>query len=462
MLVAPGVRRPRAATGGRSALHRVTDEEEPAMTRHPAALVLLALLACLTALPLAAVADPPPAYFVDESQLPFGALPGTSTTRLFGIHNGAGYRIEVPDDWNGELVLYAHGFPGTGLELTVSNPRIREHLIRGGYAWAASSYSKNGYDVKQGVKDTHALGEFFKGLVGHPLRTWITGHSMGGHITGVAIEQYPNAYVGALPMCGVMGDNELFDYFLDFNLVAQALAGVPAEFPFPADYQTAVVPTVKAALGAAYPAVLNGQGQALRGVTQNISGGPRPAFATSFFVWGNFLFTVGVTGGDIGVAPGNVQDNSDTVYQIDADPALSPAEIALNATVLRVSQDPQGRHPNGLGNIPPISGRLPIPVLSLHTIGDLFVPFSMEQIYARRAAAEGADDLLVVRAIRDHNHCGFAVIEEERAFDALVNWVLNDVKPAGDDILNPAAVADAEFGCQFSVPGHAAFPACTP
>ena len=408
------------------------------------------------------LAGPPPAYFVNESKLPFDALHGTSTTRYWGVHGGAGYKIEVPDDWNGDLVLYAHGFRGTGLELTVSDPRLRQYLVTHGYAWAASSYSTNGYDVRQGVKDTHALGEFFNGLVGHPRRTYFTGHSMGGHITGVAIEQYPQAYVGALPMCGVMGDNELFDYFLDFNLVAQALAGVQAQFPFPADYQTAVVPGVKAALGAPYPAVLNAQGLALRGVTQNISGGPRPAFATSFLVWANFLFTVGVTGGDIGVAPGNVQDNSDTVYQIDSDPALSTAEIALNAAVLRVRQDPQGRHPNGLANIPPISGRLPIPVLSLHTIGDLFVPFSMEQIYARRAAAEGASGLLVTRAFRDHNHCGFAVPEEEAAFVALVNWVVNDVKPAGDDILNPAAVADPKFGCQFSVPGHAGFPACTP
>ncbi|MGH7389559.1 MAG: alpha/beta hydrolase family protein, partial [Candidatus Rokuibacteriota bacterium] len=423
---------------------------------------LLAALALATAWPLPAAAGPPPAYFVDESKLPFDALPGTSTTRLWGIHNGAGYRVEVPDDWNGELVLYAHGFRGTGLELTVSNPRIRQHLVQNGYAWAASSYSKNGYDVKQGVKDTHALGQRFNGLVGHPRRTWITGHSMGGHITGVAIEQYPNAYAGALPMCGVMGDNELFDYFLDFNLVAQALASVQAEFPFPADYQTAVVPGVKAALGPAYPAVLNAQGLKLRGVTQNISGGPRPAFTTSFIVWGNFLFTVGVTGGDIGVAPGNVQDNADTIYQIDADPALSPDEETLNAAVLRIAQDPQGRHPDGLANIPAISGRLPIPVLSIHTIGDLFVPFSMEQIYARRAAAEGAAHRLVSRAIRDHGHCGFAVVEEAQAFTDLVNWVVNGMKPAGDDILNPAAVADPNFGCQFSVPGHAGFAACGP
>ena len=187
-----------------------------------------------------------------------------------------------------------------------------------------------------------------------------------------------------------------------------------------------------------------------------------PGFSTSFFVWGNFLFTVGVTGGDIGVAPGNVQDNSGTVYQIDSDPALSADEASLNAAVLRVSMDPQGRHPNGLANIPRISGRLPIPVLSIHTIGDLFVPLSMEQLYAQRVAAEGASDRLVSRVIRDHNHCGFAVQEEAAAFADLVNWVEGGAKPAGDDILTPTNVADPKFGCQFSLPGHAGFAACTP
>ena len=220
---------------------------------------------------------------------------------------------------------------------------------------------------------------------------------------------------------------------------------------------------VTANLGSPYPSVLNAQGLKLRGVTQNISGGPRPAFATSFVVWGNFLFTVGTTGGDIGVAPGNVQDNSDTVYQIDSDPALSMDEIDLNARVLRVRQDPQGRHPNGLANIPPILANFRIPVLTIHTIGDLFVPLSMEQIYARRAAAQGTSDLLVQRAIRDHGHCGFVVAEEEAAFADLVNWVVNGVKPTGDDILKPSepsAVADPTFGCTFSKPGHVGFPPC--
>lgn len=244
--------------------------------------------------------------------------------------------------------------------------------------------------------------------------------------------------------------------------MAQALTDTPTGFPFPEDYQTAIVPGIKAALGPAYPGALNLLGQQLAGVTQNLSGGTRPGFPTSFIVWGNFLFTTGGGSGDIGVAPGRVVGNVDTVYQIDANPALSPEEIALNAKVFRVSEEAQGRHPNGLANVPPILGRLPIPAVSLHTIGDLFVPFSMEQIYARRVAAQGVADLLVERAIRDHNHCGFAVPEEAAAFAALVTWMETGVKPAGDDILNPAVVTAPNFGCQFSVPGHPGFPACTP
>ena len=408
--------------------------------------------------PGVAGAAPPPAYFVDASKLPFDALPGTTTTRLFGIHGGAGYRIEVPQNWNGELVLYAHGFRGTGLELTVTNPSIRSYLVAHGFAWAASSYSKNGYDVAQGVKDTHALGELFNGLVARPTRTYITGHSMGGHITGVANEQYPGAYAGALPMCGVMGDVRLFDYFLDFNLVAQALAGVQAQFPAPPDYLTSVVPAVKAALGPSFPAVLNARGQELKAMTKFDTGGERPVFDAAWLFWnsaaqqnGNFLFGLGAGDGTVGVAPGSVVGNADTVYQLDGDPALSADEQALNAAVLRVAATPQGLQPNGLANIPPVLGTTRVPVLSLHTLGDLFVPFSMEQIYARRMAANGASGLLVERAIRDVGHCGFSVSEQEAAFADLVRWVEQGVKPAGDDILTPGTVAAPTFGCAFTV-----------
>jgi hypothetical protein len=84
----------------------------------------------------------------------------------------------------------------------------------------------------------------------------------------------------------------------------------------------------------------------------------------------------------------------------------------------------------------------------------------MEQIYAREVASNGASDLLVSRAIRDRTHCGFALSEEIAAFDDLVNWVENGVVPAGDPILDPVAVADANFGCQFTLVTRPGLPAC--
>jgi hypothetical protein len=90
-------------------------------------------------------------------------------------------------------------------------------------------------------------------------------------------------------------------------------------------------------------------------------------------------------------------------------------------------------------------------VVSLHTLGELFVPFHMEQIYARRAAAHGNDDLLVVRAIRDIDHCGFRLTEQIQAFADMVRWVQTGVRPGGDDVLDPSAVADPDFGCAFTL-----------
>jgi hypothetical protein len=405
-----------------------------------------------------ALADKPPAYFVNEAALAFNALAGTTTTRLWGVHGGAGYRIEVPENWNGELVLYAHGFRGGGLELTVSNPPIRAYLVAHGYAWAASSYATNGYDVTQGVKDTHDLGTLFNGLVAHPSRVYFTGTSMGGHITGVAIEQYPNAYDGAMPMCGVMGDNKLFDYFVENHLAAHVLAGLDVPFPFPAGYATTIVPQLRTAFGSPYPSTLTPLGEKFAGVVENLSGGDRPMFEPAFRfsgTGGNFLLAQGV-----GSAAGT-RTNLETVYQIDNDPAMSAEEFALNAEILRLELDPQARHKQGLAGVPSIAGTFRMPVLSLHTLGDLFVPFSMEQIYARRAIENGVADRLVTRAIRDVNHCGFNTAEMERGFADLVNWVENGVKPGGDDILTPSVVANPNFGCTYTQGTHAFAPACS-
>ena len=38
--------------------------------------------------------------------------------------DGAAYRIEVPRRWNGDLVIYAHGYRGTGRTVWVDSPSV--------------------------------------------------------------------------------------------------------------------------------------------------------------------------------------------------------------------------------------------------------------------------------------------------------------------------------------------------
>ncbi len=429
------------------------------------------LVASLTvfALTPGALAEPKPKYYVNEAALEaFEPLPGA--TGMTGILNGAGYLVEVPDDWNGDLVMWAHGYAGEGLELNVSPPPagLRQYLVDQGFAWAASSYSKNSYNVSQGVKDTHSLATWFRGHVDKPDRTYIAGVSMGGHITAVSIEQYP-MYNAAMPVCGVLGDFELFDYFLDFNLAAQALGGVDSEYPiFTVEpYLTETVPQIQANLEAfpgGWPIFLNADGTNLKNLTELRSGGDRPNFDEAWFFWnefasfagppGDFLFDLGLGDGTLAGRPGQVPDNHDTVYQFDGDSALSADEQALNDSILRVSADRQSRHSNGLANVPVVSGDIDIPVLTMHNLGDLFVPFGMETIYGQRVADHGKSDLLVQRAIRGVLHCDFTDAEYTTAFADLVAWVEMGTKPDGDDVLDPAAVAHPEFGCAFTDGAH--------
>ena len=313
---------------------------------------LIAALAALLVIASPAMADPPPDYFVDESKLPFDALPGLSTERVWGVHKGAGYRLEVPSDWNGSLVLWAHGYRGTGLELTVDNHPLRPFLIQNGYAWAASSYSRNDYDPTQGAVDTHALSNMFNGKFARPDRTYITGASMGGHVTGLVAEQWPQSYDGAMPICGVLGDYELFDFFLDFNVAAQTLSGVHQEFPYETDYLSTTVPATKAALGPAFPFVLNAAGEQFKSLVELRSGGDRPLFDQGWLFWngvaGDFLFGLGVGEGTLPRQPGVAVQNSDVVYQFDTDPSLSAAEVAFNEDVQRLGADAQARHREGM------------------------------------------------------------------------------------------------------------------
>src|SRR5207247_2531602 len=134
-------------------------------------------------------------------------------------------RIEVPQSWNGDLVLYAHGWHG-GSSLTVDDLPIRALVVQQGFAWAASSFSVGGYVPEDGVKDTLALRDFFSQTVGAPKRTYIYGTSMGGHIVVASLEQHPAIYAGGLSECGVVNGVGGWDYFAAYTLLVAYFGAV--------------------------------------------------------------------------------------------------------------------------------------------------------------------------------------------------------------------------------------------
>ncbi|MEA3215921.1 MAG: hypothetical protein QOJ19_2077 [Acidimicrobiia bacterium] len=392
-------------------------------------------------------------WFVDETKLPFTPLESTAAAQHWGVLNGAGYHIEVPDNWNGELVMWAHGFRGYDKELTVTDPRFRRYLIEHGYAWAASSYRANSYVPSLGEQDTFDLSKFFADTIGTPRRIFITGESMGGHVTGLAVQKRPNYYAGAMPVCGVMGDRELFDYFTDVLLGVQAITGITADFPPPENWLSDIVPQLAWVL-ANDPARLGD----FTNFVMLRSGGVRPYFPLSLAQWTGFLLALAQPDP---AAPAFDASNENTVYQLDTDPALSADEQMLNAVIARVNRLDFPLPPAGLADVPEITGELSMPVLTMHTLGDLFVPFSMEQLYAQRAAAHGNSGLLVQRAIRDIGHCAFSEGELNQAFGDLARWVHEGVRPAGDDVLTPSVVAAPNYGCRFTIDERSFVPPCT-
>jgi pimeloyl-ACP methyl ester carboxylesterase len=359
----------------------------------------------------------------------FSAMDGARA--IFGEHEDAGYQIEVPDDWNGSVVYFAHGFRGNPPELNVQMPPIREHLIENGYAWAASSYSANGYEPGIGAKDTVALRDVVREELGDPAREYIYGQSMGGNVATVALEQYPDAFDGAVSECGVLSGNDIFDWFLSWGTLASYFSGVPLyEATVDAkEIGSLLAGQVVPALGP--PAEPTAAGEMFANAVMHLTGGARPYFGEGFTDNYNFNFVILVNA--VG-APGRANaaaQNVDTDYVIDT--GFDVTTEQLNREIARVAANWDAVEPESHPEFADMTGEIEVPLLALHNTGDLFVPISVSQSYTRAVDAAGNSDLLVQRAVRRSGHCNFRTEERIKAFDDMVAWAAGGAKPGGDD-----------------------------
>jgi pimeloyl-ACP methyl ester carboxylesterase len=371
-----------------------------------------------------------PSEGFDLSDPSFKPLEGAEA--FFDELGGTVYAIEMPDDWNGRLVLWAHGFRGLDPELVVDMPPIREYLIENGYAWAASSYSANGFVPFEGAHETAALHDFFIQEFGQPDYTYIAGGSMGGNVTLLSLELFPSRYDGALAACSSMGLGEL-DFIGHYVVLGAYAAGVTQEEFDSIESITELGERILLTLQ------FNRKARDLfENLVATLTGGPRPFRHEGFedFYLPNFLLAA-----EFAPSLLDAFDNTEFVYPGDPASGISAEEV--NQEVVRVAGDPQVR--NADPNLSDLSGAVPIPLLMIHTTGDGWVPISGMKAFRRLADAAGNGDLLVQRAVRARGHCDFSDQELIRVAEDLMNWVENGVKPEGEDLLGPLEDAGLDF-----------------
>lgn len=344
---------------------------------------------------------------------------------------GALYRLAKPAAWNGALVVYAHGFVSPGQP--VGFPLDVEQAILGftsqGYAVAASSFSDNGWVVKDGTQRTHQLLGIFTSKFGAPTRLYAAGGSMGGLIAIRLIETYPNEFAGLYAVCPVSGGlRRELDYVANVRVLFDlfypgVLPGSAVDVPPGLDVATQIVAPALAAM----------------------AGDPTGAFAIASIVQTPVpyaslpeLFQSIVTA--LGAAAGYRDllalthgqpffDNTDTQYT-GALPA--PTLAWINANVERFAASPAGLNFVEHNYTP--TGELHVPALTLTTYRDPLVPAFNGIAYGATVAAAGNADWLVQRSVagtdNGYGHCTFTPLELVTAFQDLVLWAEYGIKPA--------------------------------
>jgi pimeloyl-ACP methyl ester carboxylesterase len=371
-----------------------------------------------------------------------------------GVLGGADYRIAVPENWQGGLVVYAHGIqygPGAG---AVTSPPLANHIIDRGHAWIASGYRARDYQPHLFIEDLIALRELFVKEIGPPPWSIIYCQSMGGHIAVASLELRPGLYQGGFTECGLVDGISVADYLLAYTAAAELISGVPLlDAPDQQTFARRLNERVIRALG--MPGEYTARGRQFDSVVKYLMGADAAGHELPLRLHGlqrRYLMnmTFRAPNVDNETRPGSRAASTLNVrYRID--PGLGLSEQELNARVRRLAPAKDARSPAVNPVYAERTGRLTVPLLTLHETGDAWVPLSLEQAYRRRTIAAGTDRLLVQRVLRAGGHCTFDYQIRERAFDDLVAWIERGVRPDGDDVL---AADLSRIGLEWTVTMH--------
>jgi len=404
---------------------------------------------------------------------------GSITTQPGTLDDGATYLLECPaGKWNGTLFLYSHGYvvPGSpNPARDVGDPVTRAWLLASGFALAGSSYATTGWAIQQALPDQIHTLDAFDSTYGTPTRTIAWGHSLGGIITAGLIQDYPNRFTAALPMCGVLaGGVATWNTALDSAFAFKELIDPSIQIVNITDPGNLTNGEVAVAAAQATP-----QGRARLALVAALADtpgwftplSPEPAASdyaaqeANQFLWDqqvDFPFALAFRAELEARAGGNPSWNAGVNYVEDLAKSADLEEVialyhqaGLSLTedlrtlnrAPRISADPAAvRY---LAQNVAFDGDISIPVLTMHTTGDGLVVPENEQAYRSVVDRAGNGRLLRQIFVDRAGHCTFTPAETITAVQTLLNrlgtghWNVPD--PAG---LNAEAAA---LGPQYNI-----------
>ncbi len=163
-------------------------------------------------------------------------IPVVETKVETGTLGGSHFRIDIPVNHNGGLVVYCHGYGGGGARFD-EKPlgQLYQVFLNAGFAIAQAGYSRGGWAVKEGIEDTVALTRYYVDKYGKPKKTVVLGHSMGGILSLALIEKFPELFDAALPICGPLDvslhfiQKRAFDLLVVFDYYYPGVLGSPVK-----------------------------------------------------------------------------------------------------------------------------------------------------------------------------------------------------------------------------------------
>jgi pimeloyl-ACP methyl ester carboxylesterase len=383
--------------------------------------------------------------------------PGTGPwARVVTGETGPGslYALYIPTNWNGDAIYFAHGIrpPLDPITLDANNQdnflEVRDELGRLGYAFAYSSFSENGLAVKDGAQRTHQLRAFLNSeLPGKPEHSYLAGYSLGALVALDVAERFSGQYDGVLAMCGMVGGTPrelqyvgdvraLFDYYYPGVLPGNVIS-VPTPLTIP-EVQSRVIAAVSANPLGLYAIASTAQTPLAFAPIGNVGDPTSPAFQSLVgslitALYYQLLGTPDVLGRTHGHSPYDNRTITYTMGTLVAPAAVPSALIASliansNVGVARYDITPDAQNYLDKYYVP--TGRLTIPVVSVHNYWDPLVPFFHERALAEAAAAADASSMLLQRGVPNYGHCNFSTPLVVSSFQTLANWVTMGTKPA--------------------------------